>query len=174
MRAILEFNRTSIPRAFAWLSAFMEQIKDSDKEYVIECREYRKKRSLNANAYHWKLVSEIADRRTLGSDVVSKEQVHFELLRDYGQRELVSVRSDIDISGYIKYYEERGRGTVNGVEFTHYMVYKSSAEMDSKEMSVLIEGTVQEAKQLGIETRPPAEIRSMCERWDNEKYHAVA
>ena len=34
------------------------------------------------------------------------------MLNDYGQCTMVSVRSEINISGYFKYYEETGKGTV--------------------------------------------------------------
>lgn len=168
MNDSLRFVKAGIPRVLAWVSAFLEQIKD-DKEYVIECKEYRKKRSLNANAYYWMLINEIANR----TPNVTKNSVHFEMLRGYGQREVVSVRSDINIAGYFKYYEECGKGTVNGVEFTHYTVFKPSSEMDSREMFVLIEGTVYEAQQLGIETRTPAEIRSICESREHEKHNTA-
>ena len=40
--------------------------------------------------------------------------------------------------------------------------------MDSKEMSRLIEGTIDEAKQLGIETATPKEIAEMTAKWEAE------
>lgn len=162
----LKFNKAGIPRVFVWLSALFEQLKDSDKEYVIECKEYRKKRSLNANSYYWVLINEIANALR-----ISKEELHFRMLKDYGQCAMVSVRSDINISGYLKYYEETGKGTVQDKEFVHYKIYKGSSEMDSKEMSILIDGAVQEAEQLGIETLPPTELRSLIERWGKDEKH---
>jgi hypothetical protein len=36
-------------------------------------------------------------------------------------------------------------------------------------MSILIDGTVQEAKDIGIETIPPAELQRMMERWDKQR-----
>lgn len=42
-----------------------------------------------------------------------------------------------------------------------FKVYKGSSEYDSKEMAILIDGIVQEAKALDIETRTPAEIDEM-------------
>ena len=89
------------------------------------------------------------------------------MLRDYGQSEIVSVRADIDISGYFKYYEEFGRGTVNGKEFIHYKIYKGSSEYDSREMAIFIDGVVQEAQALGIDTLTPtqiAELKSLKEK----------
>lgn len=75
----LKFNKAGIPRVFVWLSALFEQLKDSDKEYVIECREYRKKRSLNANSYYWALINEIANTLRM-----SKEELHFKMLKGNG------------------------------------------------------------------------------------------
>lgn len=48
---------------------------------------------------------------------------------------------------------------------TFYRIYRGSHTYDTKEMSVLIDGTVADAKELGIETATPAEIAEMKERW---------
>lgn len=133
----------------AWL---FEQPKDK----VFEIKEYHPKRSLNANAYAWALIGQIADVLRK-----SKEEVYFEMLKAYGQSEFVSVRSDIDVKGYFKYYEEYGKGHVEGREFTHYKVYKGSSEFDSREMAILLDGIIQEAKAQGIETITPAEKQRM-------------
>ena len=134
------------------------------RDYLdIEIKEYREKRSLNANGYAWKLITEIAN--VIGK---SKEEVYLDMLRHYGQSELVSVLSDIDVTGYFKYYEVAGTSVLNGKEFTHYKVYKGSSEYNTKEMSILIDGIVQEAKQLDIETLTPDEISRIKEMWVNE------
>ena len=133
----------------SWLSQQKTDVK-------FEVTEYHPKRSLSANAYAWALIQKIADALRK-----SKEEVYLQMLKDYGQSEFVSVLSDINVSGYFKYYEEYGKGHVEGREFTHYKVYKGSSEFDSKEMAILIDGIVQEAKALDIETRTPAEIDEM-------------
>lgn len=138
----------------SWLTA-----QQPDK--VFEVTEHHEKRSLSANAYAWKLISMIAD--TLRK---SKEEVYLQMLKDYGQSEFVSVLADIDVKGYFKYYEEYGTGHVQGREFKHYKVYKGSSEYDSKEMAILIDGIVQEAKALDIETRTPAEIEQMIKEME--------
>ena len=129
---------------------------EQPKNKVFEVKEYHPKRSLNANAYAWALIGQIADVLRK-----SKEEVYFEMLKAYGQSEFVSVRSDIDVRGYFKYYEEYGKGHVEGREFTHYKVYKGSSEFDSREMSILLDGIIQEAKAQGIETITPAEKERM-------------
>lgn len=133
--------------------AIIQYLFQQDREKVFEVREYKQKRSLTANAYFWVLVNEIANVTKQ-----SKDEIHLQMLKEYGQNEVFSIRSDIDVSRYLKYYEEIGKGKVNGKEFTHYRVFKGSSEMDSREMAILIDGVVQEAEQLGIPTLTPAEI----------------
>lgn len=132
-----------------------------DKRY--ELKEYKEKRSLNANNYYWQLVTELGN--VLGMD---KEWLHFLLLQKYGQSEMISVVADVDMKNYLKYYAEAGESVLNGKAFKHYKVYKGSSEMDSKEMSILINGLVEECHIQGIETKTPAEINSLLERWDNK------
>ena len=136
----------------AWLT--------TQPEKMYSVTEYHEKRSLNANSYAWALIGKIADVLRK-----SKEEVYLQMLKDYGQSEFVSVLADIDVRGYFKYYEPYGTGHVEGREFTHYKVWKGSSEYDSKEMAILIDGIVQEAKQLDIETIPPEEIERLKSGW---------
>lgn len=129
---------------------------DKDKKYEI--KEYEKKRSLDQNAYAWKLITEIGNVLRK-----SKEEVYLQMLKDYGQSEIVSILSEVNPVGYFKYYEEIGTGFVNNKEFTHYKIFKGSSEFNTKEMSIFIDGIVQECRQLGIETLSPEEIASL--RW---------
>ena len=133
---------------------------DQDREKVFEIKEHKEKRSLNANAYAWSLITKIADAlRT------SKEECYLEMLKRYGQSEIVSVLSEINVEGYFKYYEPIATATLQGKEFTHYKIYKGSSEYDTREMSILIDGIVSEAKELGIETIPPNEIERLKTMW---------
>lgn len=55
------------------------------------------------------------------------------------------------------------KGTKSGEEMGHaYIVIRGSHTYDSKEMSRLINGLVQECRQQDIETMTPAEIEEMC------------
>ena len=141
------------------ITYLLEQAKDKQ----FELKEYKEKRSLNANNYYWQLVTELGN--VLGMD---KEWLHFLLLQKYGQSEMISVVADVDMKNYLKYYTEAGESNLNGKTFKHYKVYKGSSEMDKKEMSILINGLVEECHIQGIETKTPAEINSLLERWDNK------
>lgn len=138
----------------------VDELKDCEK-LSIEVKQYREKRSLNANAYAWLLIGKIADVLR-----ASKDEIYFRLLKRYGQSELISVLSHIPIEHYIKYYEEAGESELNGKMFTHYRVYKGSSEFDSREMSIFIDGVVSEAKNLDIQTETPSEIARLKSLWN--------
>lgn len=127
-----------------------------------ELERKKKKRSTDANAFCWKLCTEIAN--VLRAD---KDSIYVDMLKKYGQSDVVSVLSSVDVKGYFKYYDEFGKGTVNGKEFTHYRVYKGSSEYDTREMSILIDGIIDEAKALDIEVISEREKSLLLEEWGN-------
>ena len=135
---------------------------NQEKDKLFEIKEYKEKRSLNANAYAWKLITEIGNVLRK-----SKEEVYLQMLKDYGQQEMVSVLSSINPEGFFKYYEKAGTSVLNNKEFTHYRIFKGTSEYDTKEMSIFIDGVVQEAKQLDIETKTPNELEELKRMWDN-------
>lgn len=138
---------------------------NQDREKLFEVKPYRQKRSLNANAYAWVLINEMANRlRT------SKDEVYQEMLKRYGQSKVISVLSEIDISRFVKYYEEIGKGHVEGKEFTHYRCFIGSSEYDSREMAILIDGIVDEAQELGIDTLPPTAVERMKALWQGQNH----
>lgn len=133
---------------------------DQDKNKKFEVKEYHKKRSLNANAYAWALIGKIAD--VLRS---SKDEIYLEMLKKYGQSEIVSVLSDINVTGYFKYFEEIATVKLQGKNFTHYKVFKGTSEYNTAEMAVFIDGVISEADELGIDTLPPNEVEKIKSLW---------
>ena len=103
------------------ISGIIAQIYNLDKDtiYDIKIKKYRQKRNKNANAYAWELITKIADELKL-----SKEEVYLNMLKNYGQSELVSVLENIDVTGYFKYYEIAGKSLLNNKEFLHYKIFK--------------------------------------------------
>lgn len=137
---------------------------NADKDKQFEIKEHKEKRSLDQNAYCWKLINEIANRIRK-----SKEEVYFDMLKSYGQMSEISMLSSINPVGYFKYYDTVSKRIFNNNEFTIYRIYKGSSEYDTREMSIFIDGVVQEAQQLGIQTLTPnqlLELKSMEEKND--------
>jgi len=133
-----------------------------DKDLDISIKVHRGKRSLNANAFLWLLCNELGNKLRL-----SKEEIYLNSLRHYGQSEIVSVISTANVKGIFKYYDELGQGEVNGKAFTHYKVYKGSSEYDTSEMSILLDGVVEEAKEQGIQVLSASEIDLLKREWNN-------
>lgn len=129
---------------------------EQDKQKIFEIKEKKKKRSLTANSYYWSLLNQLASVMRMDN-----QECHFLMLKRYGQYEVVSIRSDVSLHSYFKYYDEIGKGTVNGKEFTHYKIYKGSSQMDSKEFSILLDGIRSECEEVGIPTLTPSEIAQL-------------
>lgn len=129
---------------------------EQDKEKIFEIKEKKKKRSLTANSYYWSLLNQLASVMRMDN-----QECHFLMLKRYGQYEVVSIRSDVSLHDYFKYYEEIGKGTVNGKEFTHYKIYKGSSQMGSKEFAILLDGVRSECEEVGIPTLTPSEIAQL-------------
>lgn len=129
---------------------------EQDKDKIFEIKEKKKKRSLTANSYYWSLLNQLASVMRMDN-----QECHFLMLRRYGQYEVVSIRSDVSLHGYFKYYEEIGKGKVNSREFTHYKIYKGSSQMDSKEFAILLDGVRSECEEIGIPTLTPSEIAQL-------------
>lgn len=127
-------------------------------ELEISIKKWRQKRSKDANAYFHVLVNAIAEARGLGDDEVKRMLVvnYGTLAKDedgqiVGFKLPPSVPVD-DIYPYTRLYKQVEE---NGKLFNCYLVYKRSRDMDTKEMSHLIEGAIFEAQELNIDTDTP-------------------
>ena len=132
---------------------------NQNREKLFEIKEHKEKRTLTQNAYMWSLINEIANKMRL-----SKEETYIKMLKDYSQVAKVTVKADIDVSRFFKYYEFERETKINGVKFN---VYEGSSQMDKNEFRVLLDGVIQEAQQLGICTLTPNEIERL--RWIDER-----
>lgn len=137
-----------------------------EKDLDIEIKPHHEKRSLNANAYLWVLCTKIA--QVIRS---SKDEVYEEMLRKYGYLYkdddgliTITVKADLDMSkveGHWKYY------TGNDTWKAYFMI-KGTSMYDKSEMAHFLDMVIEEAKDLGIETLPPAEIERMKATWDSQ------
>lgn len=145
------------------------KLKDIDK-LTVKVVKYRKKRSLDANAYCWTLISKLAESMT---PPISKEECYELMLCAYGTNETdeqgnivkFSVLADIDISKMGVHCAFIGNGHVGDKLFSHYRLIKGSSQYDTKEMSIFIDGIVSECKEQGIETMTPDELARLKESW---------
>lgn len=143
------------------ITGYIDKIKD--KILRITVKQYREKRSLDSNAYAWVLMQKIAE--AVHSD---KWSVYLEMLEKYSRAFThVIVRPDVVPRFEAEWRTVRNLGeiTVNGQTGIQLQLYFGSSTFDTKEMSVFIDGIVEECRQLEIETLPPNEIERMKREW---------
>ena len=140
-----------------------------DKDLDVEIRQYREKRSKSANAYFHVLVNKIAQELN-----ESDEAVKTRLVCEYGVVEKdedgltigFKLPTKVDVTKIYPYTRRFDRRKENGRTFDCYLVLKSTHEMNTKEMARLIDGTIQEAKELGIETDTPEQLARFKAQWE--------
>lgn len=143
-----------------------DQLKDVELD--VEIKKHRNRRSLSANAYFHVLVNKIAAERG-GSVEATKESLVVEYgalaTDDDGITVGFKLPVSVDVSTiypYVKCFDTREE---NGRLFNCYLVYKQTHLMDSKEMARLIDGAIEVAHELGIETDTPDQIARFKDIW---------
>lgn len=153
-------------KAIAWLA-------EQEREKEWEIKPYRHVRSNRQNAYYWRLLTDVANQMRM-----SKAECHNQMLRDYGQPVMIGGEVSYVMLPDTEQAEKdalraetfhvrptsiirSGKGSTYG--YRAYMILRGSHEYNTYEMSVLLDGLIQEAKQLGIETMTPYELARMRE-----------
>ena len=128
--------------------------------YVVEIKRHRKRRSLDQNAMYWSILGQIAKALR-----ISDSRAHNLMLRRYGAVETIdgktiklvlpdtdeaAQRADESESYHIKPTSQVKVGT-DGINYRTYLLLKGSHDMDTAEMKRLIDGVMDEAKQMGLE-----------------------
>lgn len=129
---------------------------NQDKDKLFEIKENSKHRTLTQNAYAWSLINELANKLN-----ISKEDMYLKMLKDYGQSTILSIKQEVDISGFFKYYEIIGESELNGKIFTHIKAFKGSSQFNTKEMTVFLNGIIQECESVGIPTLTEEQIKKL-------------
>lgn len=145
-----------------------DELSNCELEITI-CR-YRRKRSLDANAYAWVLIDKIAEK--LGD---TKENVYRAAIKEIGGvSEIVCVQAGaVDrlkdvwehngIGWQISLMPSKLPGCVNAV------LYYGSSVYDTKQMSALINYLVDECEGLSIETWTQDKLALLLEDWNGGK-----
>lgn len=145
--------------------AEFDELKDTDVDVTI--KKHRVKRSLDANAYCWVLVDKIAEKRHM-----SKLEVYRNAIRDIGgvseiiciQNKAAQTMKDLWTRNGLGWQVEELESKLPNC--TNMVLYKGSSVFDTRQMSALIDSLIQDAKAIGIETRPEWEIQQLLEEYD--------
>ena len=145
---------------------------DKKALYELNLHKEKKIRSLDSNAYFHVLVGKLAQAQT---PPISKARCKNMLIADYGQEEylddeIVVIKSNLppDKMCNIEYLHTScvRIAQENDKEVYFYKVYRGTHTYNTKEMAKLIDGTIQECKNVGIETATPVELARMQQLWE--------
>lgn len=138
------------------------------EKLTVKLAKFRKKRSLDANAYFHLLVNKIAAATNASDDETKRLLVkrYGTLARDEdGNLIGAMLPAGVDVDRFYPYTRDYKTKYLDGKEYTCYLFYERTRDLDTAQMSHLIEGTVSEAQALGIETKSKEEIDSLLKTW---------
>lgn len=140
----------------------LSKLIESDKLKELEIKIHREKRTLDANAALWKMLSMMAEKLQ-----TSKDELYLTMLQRYGVFTHVIVKpSMVDrIKAEWRTVVELGEVSINGKTGVQLQCYFGSSQLDSKEFSVLLQGVIDEAKELGIEFISKEDFARMMNEW---------
>lgn len=153
-----------------------EELKDC-KKLSLEIKKYRAKRSLDANAYYWTLITKLATV----IDTSNAEQ-HNKMLALYGYPEVIDGKNCLVVLPDTKEAQEKVmkaeeyhlkptsdvREGNDGKMYRTYVLLRGSRTYNTEEMSRLINGLISECKEANIpdsEIATPDEKRILKERY---------
>lgn len=139
---------------------------DLEKDYTIKIEPTKKKRSLDANAYFWKMCRELAVKLNTNHNEIYKQYI-----RDYGVFTIVPI-AERAVDRWIENWEQKGAGWIceslgesKLKGYVNVKCFYGSSVYDTKEMSRLIDGVVADCKAQGIETMTPNELEKLKQQW---------
>ncbi len=136
------------------------------KPYRVEIKEYRKKRSLDANAYCWELIGKLAEVMR-----IPPRDVYINAIQNIGGNyEIIPIKEEA-AEKFIEVWQKQGLGwpcvDMGKSKITGYRnlrAYYGSSTYDSRQMGLLIDHIIQDCKALGIETLSPEKLALLEER----------
>lgn len=137
-----------------------------DGEVAVEIKKYRKRRSLDANAYAWVLIDRLADKLRM-----AKTDVYRELIRNIGGVSQTVCVQDKAVQDLISGWSHNGLGWFAETMpsklagCTNVILYYGSSSYDSAQMSALLDLLIDDCKAQGIETTTPEELAKYKEEW---------
>ena len=154
----IQFQKADAVKAIAELSAYITSLKDNNP-YTIIIKEFKNKRSKDANAFFWEFCGKLAAKTHL-----PKEKIYRDLIKEIGDNhETVCVQNKA-VDKLISGWQHNGLGWVaetvpSKIEgCTNVLLYYGSSTYTTEQMSRLIDLLLQECEQQEIDTTPLREL----------------
>ncbi len=163
------FTKRDMPKIMAMIAGFFGSCAD-EKQYTVEIKEFRKRRSLDANAYYWVLAHKIAAAANVEVSTVYREHIK----EIGGNNEIVCVLNK-GVDDFCEAWERNGIGWIaermpSKLEgCTNVMCYFGSSTYDTLQMSRLIGLAIQDCKEYGIEYMSERELGALLASWGDDR-----
>lgn len=143
----------------------VDDMRDKDK-LSIEVKQYREKRTLDANAYFFVLADKLSEKLR-----ITKDEVYRHAIKEIGGvSETVCVKNQA-VKRLCEGWCQNGIGWQTDTfpskleGCTNVILYYGSSTYNKEQMSRLIDHIVQDCQAVGIETRTPNEIANLLSLW---------
>lgn len=129
----------------------------------IKIKKWRETRSKDANALLWHCIGEIAN--TVGE---TNWKVYLSLLKDYGQFTYICVHPQAveAVKKQWREVEELGEISINGTKAVQLLCYYGSSTYNTAEFSRLLDGTMEEMRQIGLTPPADEQIERSLKEWE--------
>ena len=145
----------------------------TDKEYDVTIKQHKELRSIDANSYLWVVSDKIA--KAMHDGKTTKEDIYREAIRQVGEFEDKPIKTE-DVEKHIKMWDLVGEGWFSQElrpsklkDHTVVRDYYGSHVYDTVSMSILIDYIVEQAKEMGIETKTPQQIAELKRLWEERQ-----
>lgn len=139
----------------------LPEIPEGDLDITI--KRWKERRSLDANALLWHCIGEIAN--AVGE---TNWKTYLSLLKDYGQFTYICVHPQAveAVKRQWREVEELGEISINGTNAVQLLCYYGSSTYNTAEFSRLLDGTMEEMRQLGLQTPADEQIDRSLKEWE--------
>lgn len=137
-----------------------------EEKVSIKIAKFKQKRSLDANAYAWVLISKLAEKLN-----IPKTDIYRQAIKEIGGNSDTVCIQDKAVASLRDGWERNGIGwqtdtmpsKIDGC--TNVILYYGSSTYDVAQMSRLINSIVEDCKLQGIETKSKEELDSLLGQW---------
>lgn len=137
-----------------------------EERISIKLGKFKQKRSLDANAYCWTLISRLSEKLN-----IPKSEIYRSAIKEIGGNSDTVCVQDKAVASLCDGWQRNGLGwqtdtmpsKIDGC--TNVVLYYGSSTYDTAQMSRLINNIVEECKLQGIETKSQEELDSLLGQW---------
>ena len=125
---------------------------EPNKEYVLELKEVRSKRTLQQNKFMWALIHQIADHKDMNMKEI---EIYTSALEEANDKYIYLMgikEAEDELRKNFRAVKVVRPTYENGKEYIVYKCFVGSSKLDTKEMNKLLDIIISWAEELGIET----------------------